>query len=132
MILILLSCFINCLWANNVSDTSTGLMTRTDTAKATVPIYVIKQANIKLNERLYLLEIVDYQNQELEYYKTINCEYDSLLNEANKVISTYHDASVRLDKEVQKEKNKNKYLTYGIIGAITASIISILTMSLSR
>lgn len=100
--MMLLINFINLQAQIRMNNVSTGDLIRTDTAFVTVPIDLIKDANAKMIERLYLINIVNQQ--------------DSIIIAKDKYITTQKDLIVDKQNLINKERNKiNKYKTTSII-----------------
>ena len=126
MIVLLLSSSKNLLGQTNDTIPSTGDYIRSDTAVATVPIYLIKSANAKMIERLYLIEvnnkqdsIIDMKDKYINEQKHIIADFQSRVNAANKL-----NDSVKNDLE--KQRRRNKIITYGAGGAILGLIIGLI------
>ena len=111
--------------ANDNVIPSTGDLIQTDTAVAVIPIYLIKQANVKMIERLYLLEINKQQDSIIQLKdKYINEQQLIIDNFQNKIIKA-NDLNNNIKNELDKEKTKTKIFG-GIAGAsILAIIISL-------
>lgn len=116
----------NLLGQTNDSIPSTGDYIRSDTTVATVPIYLIKSANVKMIERLYLIEvnnkqdsIIDMKDKYINEQKHIIADFQSRVNAANKL-----NKSVKNDLE--KQRRKNKIITYSAGGAILGLIIGLI------
>lgn len=85
-----------------MNSSSTGDLIRADTTVVTVPIDLIRDANAKMIERLYLLDIVNQQ--------------DSIINAKDKYITIQKNLIVDKQNLINKEKKKaNKYKTTSII-----------------
>lgn len=101
--MMLLISFINLQARIRINDTSTGDLIKTDTTIVTVPIDLIKDANAKMIERLYLFEIINQQ--------------DSIINLKNKYIENQNKLIIDNQIQINKEKKKiNKYKISSIIG----------------
>lgn len=100
--MMLLISFVNLQAQIRMNNPSTGDLIQADTTIVTVPIYLIKDANAKMIERLYLLDIVNQQ--------------DSIINAKDKYITIQKDLIVDKQNLINKEKKKvNKYKTTSII-----------------
>lgn len=118
MIVVVLSCFTNWLKANEVMPSFTGDSIQTVT---TVPIDIIRKANIKLNERLILKEIVMNQEEQINYYKTL----DSIQN--NKITELYGIINNK-SEEIEKIKKDNNKLSKVIIIESISIVITMLAL----
>lgn len=97
-----------------------------DTAVAVVPINLLKQANAKMIERVYLINI----NKEQD---SIIIMKDKYINEQQKIITDFQmrvdntnklNESIKLDLE--RQKRKNKIIGYGAGGAILGLLIGLI------
>ena len=97
-----------------------------DTAVAVVPINLLKQANAKMIERVYLINI----NKEQD---SIIIMKDKYINEQQKIIADFQmrvnntnklNESIKLDLE--RQKRKNKIISYGAGGVIFGLLISLI------
>lgn len=105
---------------------STGNLLKADTTIVTIPIKYIRNANIKLIERLYLLEInkqqdtlINMKDSYINEQKRIITDFQKRVDEANKI-------NQAVKQDLDKQKTKNKVITYGagitIIGLIIGLI----------
>lgn len=97
-----------------------------DTAVAVVPINLLKQANAKMIERVYLINI----NKEQD---SIIIMKDKYINEQQKIITDFQmrvdntnklNESIKLDLE--RQKRKNKIIGYGAGGVILGLLIGLI------
>lgn len=104
-----------------------GSECNSDTAVAVVPINLLKQANAKMIERVYLINI----NKEQD---SIIIMKDKYINEQQKIITDFQmrvdntnklNESIKLDLE--RQKRKNKIIGYGAGGAILGLLIGLIT-----
>lgn len=110
--MMLLISFINLQAQIRINDTSTGNLTKTDTTIVTISIDLIKDANAKMIERLYLLKLVNQQ--------------DSIINLKDKYINTQSNIIVDNQIQINKEKKKvNKY-KFGFIISFGLFILTLL------
>lgn len=111
--------------ANDNVILSTGDLIQTDTAVAVIPIYLIKQANVKMIERLYLLEINKQQDSIIQLKDKYINEQQLIINDFQNKIIKANDLNNNIKNELDKEKTKTKIFG-GIAGAsILAIIISL-------
>lgn len=111
--------------ANDNVIPSTGDLIQTDTAIAVIPIYLIKQANVKMIERLYLLEINKQQDSIIQLKDKYINEQQLIIDDFQNKITKANDLNNNIKNELDKEKTKTKIFG-GIAGAsILAIIISL-------
>lgn len=100
---------------------STGNVIKADT-NVVIPISYIRNANVKLTERLYLLEINKQQD-------SIILSYNDYINNQNIIINDFQNRLAntdRLNKEMEKDIKKYKN-TMTIIGcAAGAALIGLI------
>lgn len=103
-----------------------GSECNSDTAIAVVPINLLKQANAKMIERVYLINI----NKEQD---SIIIMKDKYINEQQKIITDFQmrvdntnklNESIKLDLE--RQKRKNKIIGYGAGGTILGLLIGLI------
>lgn len=126
MIVMLLSSSMNLLGQTNDSIPSTGDYTKADTTVATVPIYLIKQANAKMIERLYLIEINNQQDSIIDMKDKYISEQQSIITNFQKRITDVNKLNESIKKDLDKQKKRNKIITYGAGGVIFGLIIGLI------
>lgn len=122
----LLSSSMNLLGQTNDSIPSTGDYTKADTSVATVPIYLIKQANAKMIERLYLIEINNQQDSIIDMKDKYISEQQSIITNFQKRITDVNKLNESIKKDLDKQKKRNKIITYGAGGIIFGLIIGLI------
>lgn len=127
MIVLLLS-NLNSLQANNnISCYSTGCYTIADTAVAIMPVYLIKQANAKMIERRYLIDINKYKDSIIIMKDKYIKEQQNIIVDFQNKISISNNLNYNIKKTLNKQKRKNKIIGYStgsiIIGLIVGLII---------
>lgn len=126
MIVMLLSSSMNLLGQTNDSISSTGDYTKADTTVATVPIYLIKQANAKMIERLYLIEINNQQDSIIDMKDKYISEQQNIITNFQKRIINVNKLNESIKKDLDKQKKRNKIITYGAGGVIFGLIIGLI------
>lgn len=126
MIVMLLSSSMNLLGQTNDSIPSTGGYTKADTTVATIPIYLIKQANAKMIERLYLIEINNQQDSIIDMKDKYINEQQSIITNFQKRITDVNKLNESIKKDLDKQKKRNKIITYGAGGIIFGLIIGLI------
>lgn len=125
VIVMLLNNLQSLVLANDNVIPSTGDLIQTDTVVAVIPIYLIKQANVKMIERLYLLEINKQQDSIIQLKDRYINEQQLIINDFQNKIIKANDLNNNIKNELDKEKTKTKIFG-GIAGAsILAIIISL-------
>lgn len=97
-----------------------------------VDINTIKEATIKLNERLYLLNVVSLQNKNIEDYKNIINQQDSYILQLNtnrfeleEKYKNVLDINANISKRLE---NQRKWIT--VFGCTTAILVAGIVASL--
>ena len=126
MIVMLLSSSMNLLGQTNDSIPSTGDYTKADTTVATIPIYLIKQANAKMIERLYLIEINNQQDSIIDMKDKYISEQQSIITNFQKRITDVNKLNESIKKDLAKQKKRNKIIIYGAGGVIFGLIIGLI------
>lgn len=124
--MMLLSSSINLLGQTNDSIPSTGDYTKADTTVATIPIYLIKQANAKMIERLYLIEINNQQDSIIDMKDKYINEQQSIITNFQKRITDVNKLNESIKKDLYKQKKRNKIIIYGAGGVIFGLIIGLI------
>ena len=122
----LLSSSINLLGQTNDNIPSTGDYTKADSTVATIPIYLIKQANAKMIERLYLIEINNQQDSIIDMKDKYISEQQSIITNFQKRITDVNKLNESIKKDLDKQKKRNKIITYGAGGVIFGLIIGLI------
>lgn len=122
----LLSSSMNLLGQTNDSIPSTGDYTKADTTVATIPIYLIKQANAKMIERLYLIEINNQQDSIIDMKDKYISEQQNIITNFQKRITDVNKLNESINKDLDKQKKRNKIITYGAGGVIFGLIIGLI------
>lgn len=122
----LLSSSMNLLGQTNDSISSTGDYTKADTTVATIPIYLIKQANVKMIERLYLIEINNQQDSIIDMKDKYINEQQSIITNFQKRITDVNKLNESIKKDLNKQKKRNKIIIYGAGGVIFGLIIGLI------
>ena len=127
LMIVLLSNSLNLLaQQDNINVPLRGSECNSDTAVAVVPINLLKQANAKMIERIYLINI----NKEQDSIIIMKNKY---INEQQKIITNFQiqvdnanklNESIKLDLE--RQKIKNKIICYGACGVIFGLLIGLI------
>lgn len=126
MIVLLLSSSKNLLGQTNDSIPFTGEYIKSDTAVATVPIYLIKQANAKMIERIYLIELSNQQDSIINMKDKYIKEQYRIITDFQKRVADTNKLNESIKKDLDKQRKHNKIITYGAGGAILGLIIGLI------
>ena len=111
---------------NKVNDSSTGSELYADSAFANVPVYLIKQANAKMIERLYLIDINNQQDSIIDMKDKYISEQQSIITNFQKRITDVNKLNESIKKNLDKQKKRNKIITYCAGGIIFGLIIGLI------
>lgn len=125
MIVLLLSSSKSLLGQTNDSTPSTGNWSKADTT-VVVPINLIKQANAKMIERLYLFEIVNQQDTIINMKDKYINEQQRIITDFQKRINDTNKLNESIKKDLDKQKKRNKIITYGSGGIIIGLVIGLI------
>lgn len=126
MIVLLLSSSKNLLGQTNDSISSTGNWSKVDTTVAVVPINLIKQANAKMIERLYLLEVVNQQDTIINMKDKYINEQQRIITDFQKRVNDINKLNEMIKKDLDKQKKRNKIITYSAGGVIIGLVIGLI------
>lgn len=126
LIVMLLSNFMNLQAQTNNGSPSTGSLSKADTTVATIPIYLIKQANAKMIERIYLIEINNQQDSIIFMKNQYIFEQHKIINDFQKRIYDANRINQTIANDLDKQKRRNKIITYGGGSIIIALILGLI------
>ena len=122
----LLSSSMNLLGQTNDSIPSTGDYTKADTTVATIPIYLIKQSNAKMIERLYLIDINNQQDSIIDMKDNYINEQHNIISDFQKKLNSANKINKDMTKALDKQKKRSRIIAYcggiSIIGLIISLI----------
>lgn len=126
MIVLLLNSSNLLLGQTNDNVPSTGRILQSDTTDVKVPIYLIKQANVKMIERLYLIKInnqqdsiIDMKDKYIREQKDIIVDFQKRVNEVNRL-------NQKIKDDLNKQKRKNTIMTCGACAIILGLAIDLI------
>lgn len=125
-IVMLLSNFMSLQAQTNNGSPSTGSLSKANTTVATVPIYLIKQANAKMIERIYLIEISNQQDSIILMKNQYIFEQQRIINDFQKRIDNANRINQTIANDLDKQKRRNKIMTYGGGSVIIALILGLI------
>lgn len=126
VIVMLLSNSKNLLAQTNNDSPSTGDSLKTDSTVTIIPIYLIKQANVKMIERLYLIEINNQKDSIITMKDEYINEQQKVITDFQKKVSDTNKLNESIKKDLDKQKQINKIITYcasSIIGSLIIGLI---------
>lgn len=122
----LLSNSLNLLANDNDTLPLRGIGYKSDTAIAKIPINLIRKANVKMIERIYLLDINKQQDsiiimkdKYINEQKKIIIDFQNRVNEVNKLNQSVNNS-------LKKEKRKNNIILGSSVGTIISLIIGLM------
>lgn len=119
--MLLFSCFLSWSKETDNSITSTGKIIGNDTTVVVLPIDVIREANIKLTERLILKDLNMYKDEEIK-------NYQNLVDEQTKTINNLRND--KLVTEIELEHIKTSKYIWKATAIVEAIAIFTLSMCL--
>lgn len=126
MIVLLLSNLKSLQANNNTSCPSTGCYTRTDTAVAVIPVYLIKQANAKMIERRYLIDINKYKDSIIIMKNKYIKEQQNIIVDFQNKIGIANNLNYNIKNTLDKQRRKNKIIGYSAGGIIIGLIVGLI------
>lgn len=122
----LLSSFMSLLAQNNGNDFSTGSELYADSAFANIPVYLIKQANAKMIERLYLIDINNQQDSIIDMKDNYINEQHNIISDFQKKLDGTNKINEDMTKALYKQKKRNRIVAYCGSISIISLIISLI------
>ena len=121
MILLLLSC-LNNLQANNNDTIPLRGSEHNDSLNVLIPIKNIRNANVKLIERKYLIQELNVKDSIIDLKnKYINIQINEI-NDYKSYISDVENINEKLNKKLKKYK-KGLAISSGVTIAVTGSVL---------
>lgn len=125
MIVLLLISSKNLLAQTNGDFPSTGNKLKSDITHVTVPISLIKQANAKLIERLYLIEINNEQEGILTEQSRYIGEQTKIITDFKQKLVDSNNNIISIQNDLNRMKKRNKIIIYGATGIVIGLLFSI-------
>lgn len=111
--------FLSLLAQTDSVHSSTGDLVKADSANATIPISIIKAANIKLIEAKANKQIVLLQERTIDNQRDIIAELEDINKDLQSRIVQANNNNERLAKDMNKYRKRSKVATWaaGISGS---------------
>lgn len=111
--------FLNLLAQTDSVHSPTGGLVKADSANATIPISIIKAANIKLIEAKANKQIVLFQERTIDNQRDIIAELENINKDLQSRIVQANNNNERLAKDMNKYRKRSKVATWaaGISGS---------------
>ena len=97
-----------------------------DSTVVEVPISIIKKANERLIQRKYLISIYYEQDSIIQYKNDYILNQQEIIDEMQEQIIGYNKLNQHLETSLDKQKKKNKILTYGAAGVVVGLLIGVI------
>lgn len=118
-------CFNGSLQAQTISLPLRGSDLE-DSIKVELPISLIKKANERLIERKYLISIYYEQDSIIQFQNSYIANQSIIINDMQNRIITNNQINEDLNKALDKQKKKNKIITYSAVGVVAGLLIGVL------
>lgn len=125
LILQVLICFNGLLQAQTISLPLRASNLK-DSIKVELPISLIKKANERLIERKYLISIYYEQDSIIQFQNSYIANQSGIINDMQDRIIISNKINEDLNNALDKQKKKNKIITYGAVGVVAGLLIGIL------
>lgn len=125
-IVMLLNSFMSLLASDKYDTSLRGIEWKSDTVKITIPIELLRKANIKMIERKYFKKIIIEQDSIITLKDKYILEQENVINDFQKRLLVNAKLNETIRKDLEREKVKSKIFG-GIAGvAIVVTIVTIL------
>ena len=125
-IAMLLSNFMSLLASDKYDTSLRGIEWKSDTVKITIPIELLRKANIKMIERKYFKKIIVEQDSIITFKDKYILEQENVINDFQKRLLVNAQLNETIKKDLEREKVKFKIFG-GIAGvAVVVAIVTIL------
>lgn len=125
MIVLLLFSSKSLLAQTNNDSPSTGKVLKSDTTYVTVPVNLIKQANAKMIERLYLIDINSKQEEILKEQSYYIDEQTKIITDFKQKLVDSNNNIISIQNDLDRMKKRNKVITYGAAGVIVGLLFGV-------
>ena len=97
-----------------------------DSITVAVPISIIKKANERLIQRKYLISIYYDQDSIIQLQNSYIANQSNIINTMQERIVINNQINEDLNKALDKQKKKNKIITYSAAGVVAVLLIVVL------
>lgn len=125
VIVLMLSCLNNLLAQDKQCFPLRASEHRTDTTNVIIPINLIKQANVKMLERIYLIKINNEKDSIITLKDNYIKEQSIIIKDFQNKIYNINNYNKVIEQSLEKEKRKNKIIMGVGCSAIIGLIVGI-------
>lgn len=125
MIVLLLFSSKSLLAQTNYDSPSTGKKLKSDTTYVTVPVNFIKQANVKMIERLYLIDINNKQEEILNEQSRYIDEQTKIITDFKQKLVDSNNTIISIQNDLDRMKKRNKIIICGATGVIIGLLFGV-------
>ena len=126
MIVLLLSNSKPLLGQTKIDCFSTGEEIITDTSVVKIPIHLIKRANAKMIERLYLIDLNNYKDSIINLKDEYIFEQQNIIIDFKQRIVDYDNINNNIKKSLDKQRKRTKVIAYTAGGIILGIVVGII------
>lgn len=105
---------------------STGEEIITDTSVVKIPIHLIKRANAKMIERLYLIDLNNYKDSIINLKDEYIFEQQNIIIDFKQRIVDYDNINNNIKKSLDKQRKRTKVIAYTAGGIILGIVVGII------
>lgn len=125
VIVLILSCLNNLLAQDKQCSPLRASEHKTDTTNVIIPISLIKQANVKMLERIYLIKINNEKDSIITLKDNYIKEQSIIIKDFQNKIYNINNYNKVIEQSLKKEKRKNKIIMGVGCSAIIGLIVGI-------
>ena len=126
MIVLLLSNSEPLLGQTKIDCCSTGEEITTDTSVVKIPIHLIKRANAKMIERLYLIDLNNYKDSIINLKDKYIFEQQNIIIDFKQRVVNYDNINNNLKKSLDKQRKRTKAIAYTAGGIILGIVVGVI------
>lgn len=94
-----------------------------DTLKVLIEVDILRQANVKLTERLYLIELTKEYELQIADYKEYTIKQETVIIDFQSRLAVSNEVARRLNNDLNKAIKRQKIYKYSTIGAVGVTIL---------